>query len=138
MRTSSRRAGLAALALLLAAGCGSRTGKLHTVTGKVTLPDGTPVTQGVVTYAADKSRGNQSTFTASGKINSDGTYTLLTNDKDGAPPGWYKVTVVTNYPGGDPPRITLNRKYADPKRSDLAREVVADPAPGAYDLRVSK
>jgi hypothetical protein len=138
MRASFRRAGLAALALLLAAGCGSRSGKLYTVKGKVTLANGTPFTDGVVTYAADKSKGNQGKSAASGKINPDGTYTLLTDGNEGVPPGWYKITVVTNYPGGGTPKVVINRKYADPNKSNLAREVIADPAQGAYDLKVSK
>jgi hypothetical protein len=69
--------------LLLAVGC---SGKLQ-VTGKVTFPDGTPLTSGEVRF---ESTG----FVAAGKIKSDGSYRVgTTSDTDGIPKGEYKVSI---------------------------------------------
>jgi len=57
------------------------------VTGKVTFPDGTPLTVGKVTFETDK-------FSASGPLKEDGTYRLGTlSERDGIPPGQYKVFI---------------------------------------------
>jgi hypothetical protein len=138
MRMAVGRLSLLALALILIAGCSAGKTPLYPVTGKVTLEDGTPLTSGVVTYIPDTEKGNTNKVMPGGKIGADGTYTLLSNDKSGAPAGWYKITVVTDYPGAPQDKMSIDPKYADSGKSELAREVVASPAAGAYDLKVSK
>ncbi|MDR2116026.1 MAG: hypothetical protein LBP87_06565, partial [Planctomycetaceae bacterium] len=55
------------------------------VTGKVTLPDGTPLTVGKVVFETD-------TMVSTGSIQKDGTYKLGTlKQNDGAPRGLYRV-----------------------------------------------
>jgi hypothetical protein len=54
----------------------------------------------------------------------------------GAPLGWYKVTLITTLPGA--PEIKVEGRYLDPEKTPWAIEVVADPAPGAYDLALTK
>ncbi len=88
--------------LLLAAavtplGCGPSGPKLVHVSGTVTL-DGKPLTSGTVTFVADASKGNTQMGTPAGNIGTDGTYKISTEGKNGSPLGWYKVTVVTNFP----------------------------------------
>ena len=57
------------------------------VTGKVTFPDGTPLTVGKVVFET----GN---FAATGDIQPDGSYTLGSlKANDGIPPGTYSVSV---------------------------------------------
>ena len=57
------------------------------VSGKVTFPDGSPLTVGKVTFETP-------TFSVSGMLKSDGTYALGTlSEGDGIPPGQYKVFV---------------------------------------------
>jgi len=57
------------------------------VTGKVTFPDGSPLTVGKVMFETDS-------FAASGDLQSDGSYTLGTlKANDGIPPGTYRVSV---------------------------------------------
>jgi hypothetical protein len=134
---------------VLAFGCGDAVGvPTVPVAGRITV-DGEPLTGGTATveFRADKSRGNQTPYTPVGHVNSDGTYTLVTSGKKGAPLGWY-VVVVAAYerPKGDKRhnftpaknyRLLINRKYGDPKTSGLKIEVVQEPAPGQYDLKLA-
>jgi hypothetical protein len=77
-----------------------------------------------------------------GRIGPDGRYELTTNGVTksetgkGAPLGWYKVTLLTTLPGA--PDITVNPKYTDPAKTPLSIEVVANPEPGHYDLKLDK
>jgi len=75
--------------VVCAAGCGSGR---YTVTGRVTYPDGTPVTEGsVIGEAADGDR----RVMAQGDIRADGSFTWGTlKPGDGAVPGSYKVAVL--------------------------------------------
>ena len=68
------------LVIVLAAGCGDPK-----VTGKVTFPDGTPLTTGQVMFQKEG-------FVASGAIQKDGTYSAgKQKDGDGLPLGTYQV-----------------------------------------------
>jgi hypothetical protein len=71
------------LAIVFAIGCGDPK-----VTGKVTFPDGTPLTRGQVMFQKEG-------FVASGDIQRDGSYSAGKNkDGDGIPPGTYEVFIV--------------------------------------------
>jgi hypothetical protein len=137
------------LVACLAFGCGdsSGVGKTYPVSGMVTL-DGQPLIpdSGMVMFEPDASRGNDSPFQPAGNIDDDGRFSLVTKGKDGAPPGWYKVVVTAlaeapqhlkskarTRPVG---KSMAPAKYGLAKTSDLVVEVVADPAPGAYDLKL--
>jgi hypothetical protein len=52
----------------------------------------------------------------------------------GAPLGWYKVTLITTLPGQ--PVIEVNDRYVDFDQTPLTIEVIADPAPDRYDLKL--
>jgi hypothetical protein len=119
-------------------GCGPHVAVVP-VQGKVTL-NGQPVTSGQVSYlAADK---ESKAGPATGPIESDGSYTIHTAGKEGAPPGKYKVTVTpTMVPmegATKKPSLPFDQKYGDPRKTPLTVEVVASPAPGAYDLKLTK
>lgn len=76
--------GLLALLILAVLGCGGGQ-KTHPVTGKVTFPDGTPLTKGEVVFEGAE-------YEARGQIKEDGTYELGSYEvDDGAPPGSYRV-----------------------------------------------
>ena len=134
-------------AALLLAGCGdtSKVGKVVPVSGKVTLA-AEPLTAGMVTFTPDAGKGNTSKWIASGAIGADGAYTLLTETKTGAPPGWYKVSVSTSVPpsadmhvGQTPPKpVAINPMYNDPNRSGIAFEVKEGAAPDDYVIRLKK
>jgi len=138
---------------LLAVGGCAKSEPLFPVSGKATLKNA-PLTAGMVTFVPDDAKGNKTKSNPSGKIGSDGTYTLTTEGKSGAPLGWYKVTVITDTPGmGGPMTVDptpgkpaplggtsagppIDPKYKDSAKTPLTIEVVAAPAAGAYDVKI--
>jgi len=139
---AAARLALATLLLLpLAAGCagGGGVGKVVPVAGKVLL-DNKPLTAGAVTFVPDAAKGNKARATATGLIKEDGTYELTTETKPGAPPGPYKVTIQTMFPGGQMPAkpVQINSKFTSPDTTPLLIEVSENPPAGAYDLQVSR
>jgi hypothetical protein len=143
------RTGLTVLLALAAwaasAGCGGDgPDKLYPVSGQVLL-DGRPLTgvaQGSVSFRGDATRGNRTLHQPTGPLDARGRYELVTAGRKGAPLGWYKV-VVTAYAntleeGPVTPRLLLHDKYYHPNKTDLSVEVVAGPAPGHYDLNVTR
>jgi len=136
------------------ASCG-KEGARYPVSGKVTLGNA-PLTVGQVTFVPDEGKGNKSKLSPSGKIGSDGSYSLSTDGKSGAPAGWYKVIIATATPGmggatapgeanpsalpGGAPAggVQIDSKYGDASKTDVTKEVVASPAAGAYDITIPK
>jgi hypothetical protein len=139
------------LCALLVLGCADPrgVGKTYPVAGKITF-SGEPLTAEttMVLLKPDTSRGNTSPFEPAGTVDSEGNYRVFTMDKEGAPSGWYKVIVtatstdVETPPGKrlhhPRPKSLLPAKYGQTKTTDLALEVVANPAPGAYDLKLTR
>jgi len=144
------------LAVLLGAipagGCGdaSDVGRTFPVSGKVIFDD-RPLTARttLVLFRPDASRGNTSPFEPAGTVDADGNYTLTTKGKQGAPPGWYQVvvTAIDETPPVHPKtpqnhrpvaRSLLPARYGLADTSGLSIEVVENPAPGAYDLKLSR
>jgi hypothetical protein len=141
--------------LLAGLGCGKQQETLYPVKGKVSL-NNAPLKGGTITFVPDDAKGNKSKSSPTGMISQDGTYSLTTDGRSGAPAGWYKVTVSTDSPGmgmgggattpdpnkpqvaalgGGGPRV--DPKYKDPARTTITKEVVASGA-GAdqYDVTV--
>jgi hypothetical protein len=119
--------------------------KLRTVAGYVKL-GGAPLPNGTVTFHPDPAKGNNLSVTPYGVIAQDGSYKLTTGGDDGAPLGWYKVTVA---PSGMPKEMpargepmpkapAFNAKYQKPNSSGISIEVVEAPKSGAYDIELSK
>src|SRR5207249_4878392 len=126
-------------AVVAAAGCGTAGGeKLVPVAGKVTI-DGQPLKTGSVTFKPDASRGNKSQHHPTSAIDEEGHYELsVPPEKKGAPPGWYQI-VVTAYDNPRPGRLKslIDVKYQDEKTTPLKIEVIANPEPGRYDLKLT-
>jgi len=136
--------------ILVIGGCG-KSEPLYPVSGKV-MHGKEPLTGGQVTFFPDASKGNTSKHSPTGKIGSDGTYTLTTDGKAGAPAGHYKVTVTAQTPGmsatppgevGKPAPLTptqgpkFDPKYSNEAQTPLTREVLTSGAtPGHYDVTV--
>jgi hypothetical protein len=141
--------GLVTALLMLGCGDSSGVGKTLPVRGKVTLDD-VPLSaeSAVVLFKPDASKGNRSPFEPVGNVDRDGNYTLVTKGKRGAPPGWYKVIVTATEArieapkdpkrGHPHPRSVVPAKYGLAKTTSLMVEVVESPAPGAYDLKLTK
>ena len=125
---------------------GYNSDRLIPVTGSATLA-GTALKAGSVTLYPDESQGNTTQEIPVGEI-VDGRYEIFTNRKRGAPPGAYKVVVVsTNYSGGtgpvkgataEQPVSFIGEKYGNKLSTPLAIEVSRNPPAGAYDLKVTK
>jgi hypothetical protein len=139
---------LLAVPLLALGGC-SGVGKLDSVSGKVTL-DGKPLAGVSVNFIPDAQKGNKTELGVSGTTDSEGNYHLQTITRvrsttyDGAPPGWYKVTIRptlgespegTAGPKGKASRVPV--KYQNPDQTPFHIEVVDAPQAGAYDLNLT-
>jgi hypothetical protein len=130
-------AALCAFGLIPLAGCGPR---YVPVSGTVTL-DGKPLQGGVIRFTPDTSKGNTAHVSCTGPVQ-DGHYTLRTigvtkaDTGSGAALGWYKVSLFTNLPGQ--PRIEVNSKYTSVEKTPLSIEVVDNPEPGHYDIKLDK
>lgn len=147
-RSHLRTIGLVCLLMAPAAfttGCGKEAAKgerLTPVVGKVTL-NGKPLGAGAVTFHPDTSKGNNSPHIPVGMLDASGEYKLMSATKDGAPLGWYKITVSAQEPIDlnnpyAPPKNIINPKFGDVQTSGLSLQVVENPAPGAYDIKVTK
>jgi len=108
---------------------------------------------GVLTYKGKPLEFHQVIFMSEGKrpaagaSDSDGKFTLGTNEVgDGAPPGEYEVAVtyvgppstnpaegMTEFTTPPPPKIKIDRKYADSAKSGLT---VTVPSGGSSDLKI--
>jgi hypothetical protein len=136
---SGRRTVWAAAVFLAAAGCAPAGVKLVPVRGKVTLTDGTAVSHGYVVFHPDPAKGNASKEICQGQIK-NGEYVILTGPKEGAPPGWYKVTVeAAKVVDPNNPYFTewlADQRYVDAEKSGLTAEVVESPEPGRYDFKL--
>jgi hypothetical protein len=149
--SSSARAGAAVcwLGLLVLMGCSSSSrpwlDKLVPVQGKITRADGKPLSGGRVTFTlidSDSSTPKKSETSAPtpvpiGSIGEDGSYTLSTEGKPGAPPGKYRVMLTP------PPdkkvalevRAAVAQQYFS-RKSPLEVEVAENKPAGGYDLKL--
>jgi hypothetical protein len=135
----------AAIVLTLLAGCAgcdsSGLGRLAPVKGHVLL-DGKPLPTGSLVFKPDAAKGNSSQFEPSATITADGSYSLFTKEKTGAPLGWYKVGVIAQEENLADPyaarKSLVASRYNNAETSGLAIEVVAAPASGAYDIKLAQ
>jgi hypothetical protein len=103
---------------LLCTGCSENAG----VSGKITFPDGTPLTVGTVAFT------NSAGFFARGNIQPDGSYRMgRIKDGDGIPKGTYAVYILDadliekpDSPAGTPKYIPqVNKKFLSEETSGL-------------------
>lgn len=122
------------LGLLSLPGCGGV--KRIPVSGNVTL-DAKPLDDGLIVYNPDETKGNTLRAACTGRVK-NGRYTLNTSavDRrdtgDGAPLGWFKITLTTDLPGMQPVKIAP--KFQDPNNSPISIEISDNPPPGNYDV----
>lgn len=143
-RFSFRFAPWLASFLILASGCDKTVApKLFPVTGTVMVGK-TPLSVGMVTFHPDASKGNKLAESPFGTIGADGTYKLLTGGKDGAPVGWYKVTVSPIGMPKEMPAIgqpisktsSVDARFQKVETTPLSIEIVESPVAGAYDFQL--
>lgn len=112
-------------------GCEETTPPLALVSGRVSYQNQL-LPRGAIVFVPDADRGNNGRL-AQGTIHPGGLYTIQTDGKAGALPGWYRVTVIAvvesgsgHYrSGASTPRSLVPEKYRDPQLSDLTCEVKA-------------
>jgi hypothetical protein len=139
LRRALIAANLALFCTLLVAGCGSDEVKTVPVSGTVRLGKDSLKT-GSIAFHPDTSKGNSSAAIPTGEI-SNGQYKLSTAGKDGAPIGWYTVTVNASAPINPNDEYSetkplIHKKYLTPKDSPLSVEVKEGGGP--YDFEVTK
>src|SRR2546430_11681591 len=83
---------LAIIGLFFFAGCEGGAAPLAPVSGKVFYQN-QPLPRGTIVFVPDADRGNNGPL-AQGTIQPGGNYTVQTEGKAGALPGWYRVTVI--------------------------------------------
>jgi hypothetical protein len=126
------------VALIALFGCGREMRRIP-VSGSVTL-DGKPLEGGVLLFHPDASKGNTERVSCTGPIKA-GRYNLVTSGVtksdtgSGAPLGWFKVTLINDLPGT--PVINVDSKYLNPETTPVAIEIVDNPEPGAYDVKLT-
>ncbi len=141
-RNGSRRIGfwlLMASLTISSAGCGGESNplsglKVYPVKGKVTLPDGKPLTAAKVVFVATKS-----TISSTANLESDGSFTFKGGaNGDGLPEGEYKVRLetdgVTRAKKGVAP---FPSRYMDEDASDLVAIVKPDEASNNFDFKLT-
>jgi len=141
----SAAAAFFAIGLLLVAACGKKDDfTLVPVSGKV-LVGKSPLTRGTITFWPDAAKGNNVNKTPSATIQEDGTYKLTTGTtqgvKDGAPPGWYLVTISKGNAVATKDKKKTREPVFDPafenhQKTTLKMEVKEGAPPGSYDLKV--
>jgi hypothetical protein len=116
-----------AVALFCIAGCSRNVA----LSGRVSFPDGSPLTVGEVYFETD-------TFLSHGIIRKDGRYVLGSwSEKDGLPPGTYRVSIV----GAEEPdgamtyKSLIDEKYKDGRTSGLTCTVSDNTT---FDITVTK
>jgi len=144
-RFTSARVGVgcALLAALVGmAGCGI---KRIPTSGKVTL-DGEPMTQGVLQFIPDVSKGNNLRVGCAGPI-SNGRWNLVTtgmeraNTGTGAPVGWFKVTYTNPNEGSKAPGASaapkVAAKYYREETTPLSIELTDPPPTEGYTIELT-
>jgi hypothetical protein len=121
------------------AGCSDPRGKRVTVTGKVTL-DGQPLTGGAVYFHPihdkDAPPLPEPPAPSVSELGDDGSYTLRTQGKAGAPLGKYRVQLEPGDKSDLKLWSQLPRQYTM-RNSSLLVEVVENKPEAGYDLQLS-
>ena len=126
----------AGLFVLGAAGCGPG---MYPAKGKVTYPDGKPLTEGTVVF---ESKSADRPVSARGEIQADGSYQLSTRKPgDGVPAGKYRALVA---PKRDPNAVDrpakaspIDPRFTEFSKSGLEFEVTAA-GPNDFAIAVTK
>jgi hypothetical protein len=107
------------------------------VSGKATV-DGKPLTISAATIMFAPDKDNPIKKLPYGVLDENGMYRATTGDKSGVPLGWYKAYIAfdARQSKGKPP--PFHSRYLDATTSPLSVEVVANPQPGAYDLKFTE
>jgi hypothetical protein len=133
------------LGLILLTGCYGGPRRVP-ASGTIEI-DGQVVEGGIVYFNPNSAKGNTARVSCLSPIQNGKFKVSTTGMHDyesgsGVPLGWYKVSLRVNtagekprFPG--PAAVEVNPIYLDPDKTPLEVEVVDNPAPGAYDLKIT-
>jgi hypothetical protein len=114
-------------------GCGSKA-TTYPARGNVRYPDGTPLTNGWVTF---RSQDHDRPITARGLIQPDGTFTLKTfKADDGAVAGRHQALVTATLVEGDL-TLPLDPRFSSFETSGLEFQVTDNPAQNQFEIVVT-
>ena len=121
-------------ALLACAGCGERRAE---VSGKVSV-DGKPLNSKLITILFAPDKGNPIQKIPAAAVDENATYTMRTGATGGVPLGWYKVHVHWDSKNAQGQPCPVHPRFLESGLTTLSLEVVANPQPGAYDLKFTR
>jgi hypothetical protein len=122
-------------AALTCAGCGGE--RRADVTGKVTV-DGKPLGGKLITVLFAPDKDNPIRKIPAAAVETDGTYVMRTGPTGGVPLGWYKVHIHWDSKNAQGQPCPVHPRFLEAGQSTLSIEVVANPQPGAYDLKFTR
>ena len=126
------------LVLPILGGCSSTGEGMFPVSGTVKFADGSPVTgePASIVFVPNPQSDNRSSKSASGTIEPDGSFRLMTNDPDdGAYPGDYQVVlkVWSDYRNQ---KLAVPEEYGEPTSTPLSATINADQT--TFDFTVER
>jgi hypothetical protein len=127
------------------AGCGGGGGfgsaTTYPVKGKVLLADGKPLTSGRIAFVS-----RETALTFAGTIDPDGSFTLKTGTREGAPEGQYQVRIemdettlpVKGTAGRRSAQLPFATKYTDEDASKLTAKVTPDGSGNNFEFKLDR
>jgi hypothetical protein len=107
------------------------------VSGKVTV-DGKPLNSKLITILFAPDKDNPLRKIPSAAVDENGSYTMSTGATGGVPLGWYRVYVQWDSKNAKGQPCPVHARFLDSGQTTLTVEVVANPQPGAYDLKFTR
>jgi hypothetical protein len=132
-----------ALTVIVASGCGKSENATYRAGGKVTFPDGAPLTTGWVSFRPVNPAARTS---PRGEIQPDGSFELTTFERrDGALPGRYQAIVAAQNvqnmrlgPRNSSPEPLIADRFANFETSKLEFTITEDPEKNQFKIVVTK
>jgi hypothetical protein len=121
-------------ALLACVGCGE---KRADVMGKVTV-DGKPLNSKLITILFAPDKDNPIKKIPAAAVDENGNYTMMTGATGGVPLGWYRVHVHWDSKNAQGQPCPVHPRFLEAGLTTVSIEVVANPQPGAYDLKFTR
>ena len=121
-------------ALLACVGCGEKRAE---VSGKVTV-DGKPLNSKLITILFAPDKDNPIKKIPAAAVDDNGNYTMMTGATGGVPLGWYRVHVHWDSKNARGQPCPVHPRFLEAGLTTLSIEVVANPQPGAYDLKFTR
>ena len=100
------------------------------------LLEGKPLQKGTVNFSPDPA--DPERLSGYGLIDENGNFEAQSAAVKGLPKGRYKATVFFGKVGREMPSAPFDPKYSSIENTPLTVEVTENPAPGAYEIHLTK